>query len=410
MATIKVKFRPSSVTDSEGTIYYQVIHNRKVRQIHSGYKVYVSEWDAESSTVCHGAVPGREEYIRLVRHAIRRDMERLNRILRRLDNACIDVTVDEIVDEFHHYMEQYSVGTFMEEIISKLKSARRTRTSEIYTATLRSFTRFCSELEQQRHWPLETPMMLDMLDSNVMESYEAWLKYRGNCLNTISFYIRVLRAVYNRAVDEGVIDDCRPFRHVYTGIGRTVKRALPLGIVSRLKNQDLTGEPALDYARDMFMMSFYLRGMSLIDMAFLHKKQLCGGRITYQRRKTGQRLTIQWTKEMSAILRKYGCNKSDYLLPIIRKKGVNERCAYRNAAYRINRNLKKLAGMLGLDISLTLYVARHSWASVARAKGIPLRVISEGMGHGSEVTTRIYLAELDSNVVDRANSLIISSL
>ena len=168
--------------------------------------------------------------------------------------------------------------------------------------------------------------------------------------------------------------------------------------------------PALDYARDMFLMSFYLRGMSFIDMAFLKKTDLKNGHVTYRRRKTGQQLIIEWTKEMQMILDKYPGNSSGYLLPVIRKPVRNERSVYRNAAYNINRNLKRIAGMVGVTIPLTLYVARHSWASAARSKGIPLSVISEGMGHDSEATTQIYLVSLDTSVVDKANSLILKSL
>lgn len=145
-------------------------------------------------------------------------------------------------------------------------------------------------------------------------------------------------------------------------------------------------------------------------MAFLKKTDLKNGHVTYRRRKTGQQLTIEWTKEMQMILDKYPENASDYLLPIIRNTGTNERCAYRNMGYNINHNLKAIASMVGITIPLTLYVARHSWASAAKAKGIPLSVICEGMGHDSEGTTQIYLASLDTSVVDRANSLIISSL
>ncbi len=173
---------------------------------------------------------------------------------------------------------------------------------------------------------------------------------------------------------------------------------------------DLSLNPTLDYARDMFMMSFMLRGMSFIDMAYLRKTDLTNGHIIYRRRKTGQQLTIAWTTEMQVIIDKYPENTSEYLLPIIRNSGINERCAYRNVGYLINRNLKKVAEMTDIQIPLTMYVARHSWASAAKAKGIPLSVISEGMGHDSEATTQIYLASLDTSVVDKANSLILKSL
>ena len=150
--------------------------------------------------------------------------------------------------------------------------------------------------------------------------------------------------------------------------------------------------------------------MSFIDMAFLKKSDLKNGYVIYRRRKTGQQLIIEWTKEMQMIIDKYPENATEYLLPIIKNPAANERSTYRNTGYNINHNLKKIAQMIGIQIPLTLYVARHSWASAARSKGIPLAVISEGMGHDSETTTQIYLASLDTSVVDRANSLILNSL
>lgn len=228
--------------------------------------------------------------------------------------------------------------------------------------------------------------------------------------NTISFYTRILRAVYNRAVEDNIIENRNPFRHVYTGVDKTVKRALPLAVIKKIKSLDLAESPALDYARDMFLMSFYLRGMSFIDMAFLKKSDLKNGYVTYRRRKTGQQLIIEWTKEMQLILNKYPENKSDYLFPVIRDPKTNERNTYRNAGYNINHSLKRIAEMVGVTIPLTLYVARHSWASAAKAKGIPLSVISEGMGHDSEATTQIYLASIDTSIIDKANGLILREL
>ena len=185
---------------------------------------------------------------------------------------------------------------------------------------------------------------------------------------------------------------------------------MPLPVIKKIKALDLSLNASLDFARDMFLMSFFLRGMSFIDMAFLKKTDLKNGYVTYRRRKTGQQLIIEWTKEMQMILDKYPENESEYLLPIIRNPGTNERCTYRNVGYNINHNLKTIAGMVGVTIPLTLYVARHSWASAAKAKGIPLSVISEGMGHDSEATTQIYLASLDTSIVDKANSLILKCL
>lgn len=400
MASIKVKFRPSTVADHEGTIYYQIIHERKVRQLLSDYKVFPSEWDESRSMVTTTQKSERKSFILSIRERIRWDVERLTKIDRKLDANGLIYTADDVIDEFHRYAHEYSLFNFMESIIAKLKQNGKVRTSETYKSTLNSFKKFRQDED----------IMLDCLTSEIMEAYEAWHHKRGVSPNTISFYTRILRAVYNRAVEDDIIENRNPFRHVYTGVDKTVKRALPLVMIKKIKALDLTLTPSLDFARDMFLMSFYLRGMSFIDMAFLRKTDLKNGYVTYRRRKTGQQLIIGWTKEMQMILDKYPENTTDYLLPIIRNPGTNERCTYRNMGYNINHNLKKTAKMVGVQIPLTLYVARHSWASAAKAKGIPLSVISEGMGHDSEATTQIYLASLDTSVVDKANSLIIKSL
>lgn len=96
--------------------------------------------------------------------------------------------------------------------------------------------------------------------------------------------------------------------------------------------------------------------------------------------------------------------------PIIKSAEKDERSQYKNASCFINRNLKIIGSKLGLSIPLTMYVARHSWASIAKSKNIPVTVISEGMGHDSEVTTQIYLAALDTSIIDRANNMILKSL
>ncbi len=400
MASIKVKFRPSTVADHEGAIYYQIIHERKVRQLLSDYKVFASEWDESRSMVTTTQKSERKSFILSIRERIRWDMERLTKIDRKLDANGLSYTSDDVIDEFNRYADEYSLFNYMESIIAKLKQNGKVRTSETYKSTLNSFKKFRQDED----------IMLDCLTSEIMEAYEAWHHKRGIALNTMSFYIRILRAVYNRAVEDDIIENRNPFRKVYTGVDKTVKRALPLSVIKKIKALDLSPTPALNYARDMFLMSFYLRGMSFIDMAFLKKTDLKNGYVTYRRRKTGQQLIIEWTKEMQVILNKYPENESDYLLPIIRNPGTNERCTYRNVGYNINYNLKTIASMVGVTIPLTLYVARHSWASAAKAKGIPLSVISEGMGHDSETTTQIYLASLDTSVVDKANSLILKSL
>ena len=402
MATVKVKFRASSVEMKEGTLYYQVIHNRIVRQVHTGYKLFPSEWDAGISEVAAAscAEEGRRNYLLSVKTALADDLSRLKSVIARLERSDTGYTADKVVELFSSPADCGGFVSFARQLIKELKQIGKRRTAETYTTALNSFLRFRGERD----------LLFEEVDSNRMVQYETFLKENGICPNSSSFYMRNLRAIYNRAVERELTVQRYPFKHVYTGVDKTVKRAVPLKAVRRIRDLDLTLSPALDYARDLFMFSFYTRGMSFVDMAYLKKRDLQNGVLIYRRQKTGQQLFIKWEKPMQEIVDKYDTSGTPYLLPIIRNMESDTRRQYKNAAHLVNGKLKKLGQQLGLAIPLTSYVARHAWASIAKSKNIPISTISEAMGHDSENTTRIYLASLDTSVVDKANSLILKSL
>lgn len=399
MTTVKVKFRPSTVEGRPGTIVYFVTHRRVVRQITTGYKVFPHEWDDKQSSLVVTSAGERTAVVQAVAQRIRRDMNRLDKIINGLNCGKRTFATDEIVRLFHEAEREASFFEFMEEVILQLERLGKERTAENYTTALNSFKRFRNGND----------IMLNEIDSDLMTEYEAYLKSHDVAMNTVSFYNRILRAVYNRAVEKEITVQRYPFKHVYTGIDKTVKRAVSLKIIRRIKELDLSFKSSLDFARDMFLFSFYTRGMSFIDMAYLKKKDLQNGVLSYRRRKTGQQLFIKWEKSMQEIIDKYPANENGYLLPII-KTDRNERLQYRNAHRLVNNKLKEISVSIGLQAKLTMYVSRHSWASIAKGQNIPLSVISAGMGHDSENTTQIYLASLDNSTIDKANDLILKKL
>ena len=401
MATVKIKFRPSTVEGGQGTIFYQVIHNRVARQQKTGYRLYGNEWDSHlSEVVLPKFNKSRRRYLSEIGDKIRIDVKHFQKVIANFEYIGCDYTADDVIAEFVTDNPENYLFSFMESVIANLKTLGKIRTSETYAATLCSFKRF----REDRDVPL------DDMDSDMMMAYEAYLKNNGVSPNSSSFYMRNLRAVYNRAVEKELTSQRFPFKYVYTGVDKTVKRAVPLKVIKRIKEMDFSMNPTSDFARDMFLMSFYTRGMSFVDMAYLRKKDLQNGVLSYRRRKTGQQLFIKWEKCMQEIVDKYDNSLSEYLLPIIKPMKGDERTHYQNAMYLINRKLKEIGKMTGVQLPLTMYVARHSWASVAKNKNVPISVISEGMGHDSEMTTQIYLASLDTAVVDRANKMILKSL
>ena len=400
MASVKVKFRPSTATGKEGTIYYQIIHNRVIRQLKTDYHIFTHEWDAKCSSIVIGR-DNRNDHLQSIQERIRWDIKRLQSIILKLNSKRLDYTADDIISTFNNAANEQSLSNFMQGIIAHLKQMGKIRTAENYSYALKSFMQFRQGKD----------VSLSEMDSDLMQLYEAYLHGKGAVRNTSSFYMRIFRAVYNRALEKGLTEQRNPFKHVYMGVDKTVKRAIPLSVIKRIKNLDLSLQPNLEFARDMFLFSFYTRGMAFVDMAYLKKNDLQNGSLSYRRRKTGQQLVIKWEKQMQEIIDKYYTdNYSLYLLPILKEPYRDSHKHYRNILSGINRNLKEVAKLARITTPLSMYCARHSWASAAKDKNIPLSVISEGMGHESESTTQIYLASLDNALVDRANAQILKSL
>ena len=368
------------------------------------------------------------------------------------------------------------------------RSEGRQRRAEIWRTTFNSFSRFLGGKD----------IGLRQMEGRLMQRYENHLLAGGLCPNTTSFYLRNLRSAYSKAVKAKLCPKPKqdPFAEVYTGVAKTRKRAVCADTLRAIRELDLDERPDLDYARNLFLLSFYTRGMAFADMAGLRRSDLKEGILCYVRRKTGRPLFVHWegrmqeavealwrsAETMGAAARRRGgkwlsrrdagvpdgrllalgkgagtaqsiacadgwddkealaCSKKrdavwnkekrrkrnikgfgsygraqsgqgeGYLLPIVREGESHARSAYRNVQYKVNQGLKEIGRMLGLKMPLTMYVARHSWASLAKSKEVPLSVISDGLGHASERVTRIYLSTLDMNAVDEANRMIINGI
>ena len=382
-------------------MYYQVIHNRIVRFVSTNYKLFPDEWDKAASTIRKTADNlERDRYLNILAARIEEDTERLRVAIRKLEQSG-NYTPGQIVAAYLASDSNSDFIAYARKEVDRTRRMGKVRTAEAYASSLNSFQRF---------WGEQGDMAFEDIDAALMTEYEAYLEQDGKCPNTVSFYMRNLRTLYNRAVEEGLTENRFPFRRVNTRVEKTVKRAVTAEIIAQIKELELSLHPALEFTRDLFLLCFYLRGMSFVDLAFLKKKDLQNGVLVYRRRKTGQQLCIKWEPSMQEIVRKYTDPESPYMLPIIKESGKDERRQYLNASHLMNRKLKKIGRMIGCPIKLTFYVSRHGWASIAQSQHIPLPVISEALGHDSEDTTRIYLALLDTAVVDRANSKVINSI
>lgn len=401
MATIKLKYRPSTVAGNDGTLFFQIIHHRRVKQYYTGLHISDAEWNAADASVIMPAGTGSERtgYLATVNNSLKDWHSKFNAIISRLDGRGCRYTAQDVVAALGTPLSIAGLVAFTRALIADMKKIGKKSAVRRFDATLNSLLRYTGGNEVA--WA--------DISSTFILGYEQFLIKCGLCRNTTSFYMRNLRAIVNRAVEMDFNISHNPFRHVYMGIDKTVKRAVTLEVIRRIRDIDLSGTPSLDFARKVFMFAFYTRGMSFVDIAFLKKSDLHDGVIIYSRRKTRQQLIVKIEPETKKIIRSFGNNDTPNLLPIITDEADAER-QYENAYFRINRNIQKVGRMLGLETRLTLYVARHAWASIAQSNNVAVSTISKAMGHDSEKTTAIYLRSLDTASVDRANSTILHLL
>ena len=378
-------------------MYYQVIYQRVRRTIGTHYRLFPREWDEKAECVVANSPSARRSYLRLIQSKVEWEQRRMRRILHQGEEE--GRTTDELVREIRSLPPCPSVFSFVERQIARKETMRRIGTRNNYVSAYVRFREFLGGEE----------LTFCQVDADCVERYEAWLTARGLMQNTIAYYLRTLRTLYHKAVAAGLTPDNHPFAHVRTAGGQTRKRAIAVKDIRRMEQLELPEGSPLALARDLFLLSFYLRGMAFVDMAFLRKTDLRGGMLTYSRRKAHQPLTIEWEKPMRAIVAQYADSTkgSPYLLPILTGQEADPYARYKQVECRVNANLKKIGAMLGLKVPLTTYVARHTWATTALRLDIPIATISEGMGHHSYKTTQIYLASIDVSAVNRANKKIL---
>ena len=399
MVSLKVKLRSSTVPGRAGTIYYQVTYRQMRRQIRTGIRLQPQDWNAAAECIRPEA-----DHAPVLQARIDADLRRLQGIARQLDRTERHYTAAEVVRRYVRSDRDLGFLTFMQRQIDQKYADDRLGTACNYARTLRSFSQYLGGVD----------VPFSMITERLVEGYNAYLLRRGIVRNSISFYMRNLRAVYNKGIRLQRLASEEPFRSVYTGVDRTRKRAVDERLILRLARLALPPRSRMELARDLFLFSYCTRGMSFVDIAYLRKTNIRDGMIRYTRHKTGQRLSVRIEPGVRAIVDRYAAATGDsgYVFPLL-TASPGDPAAFRQSRSALNdynRRLELLAGMLGAECRITSYTSRHSWATVARNHDIPVSVISAGLGHTSERTTQIYLATLEDSVIDTANRKIVSLL
>lgn len=306
-------------------------------------------------------------------------------------------------------MKRITFQKAMSIAVAELRSNGRWGTAHIYQATGNSFLAFLNSSE----------LPLYRLTPALLKAYEVHLRQQGRRWNTVSTYMRTLRALYNKGVDRKWAPAApRLFKHVYTGTRVESKRAIPAFDMNRLLKEAETNNHPSNFTQEkqvacrIFCLMFLLRGIPFVDLIHLRKEDYAGGVITYLRRKTGRLLTVAVSPEAKKLLDGLSLSDSSspYLLPIMRRASGDEQAykEYQLALRKLNGYLKQLAHQLGLTSVLSSYAARHTWATMAYYCEIHPGIISEAMGHSSISVTETYLKPFREKRIDAANREVIS--
>ena len=417
MPSINFVLRPSSRVDAPGSLTLRVIHCRKVKSVTlSGCRLYPAEWNqCEESIIYPPDNLERSLYLKGAELKIRSEKALLKDYIADL-NRQGQYGVDDILSLYRKKSSSDKLLGYAELLAIELEQQGQERTARAYRTVAKGLIAYNKGED----------IPLYQINARLIKAFEIHLRDKGKLPNTISYYMRNLRAIYNKAISSKHLVNItgeKPFAGVFTGTTKTMKRALSVDELKNLysldfadmlktaapKSQDRAGLERLSVAWRLFFFCFYARGMCFIDLAYLRKDNIHSGVLRYCRKKTGQQVEIKITSELQQIIDSFAneVKGTPYLFPVIKDNGKNSRLQYENGLRLQNRRLKALSRLAGIR-SVSTHVSRHSWATIGKQENVPLRVISECLGHTSEKTTLIYLGLLDNTVLDQANELVTS--
>ncbi len=412
MASYGYFFRPSTgKKGGSGKIYLRVVHRCESRSVTTDHRIKPEEWDPVSRRILHPygrTERGRQLYE--IETSMIGDLRRMDMVVAEMEHYG-RYTADELMHRYRAVMTGNTLRACAERLAAGLEREGLVRTAAAYRTASARLVAFNDGRDPH----------LDQLSAQLLGDFQHSLKAEGRKPNTISFYMRTLRAIFNRAVAEGrtVRRAENIFAGVYTGVAPTRKLALTAAELALLAAHDptLTEERSLDreplplhlaQALAMFLFCYHARGMCFVDMAHLKKADLRGETIAYQRQKTGQRIELLMLPAMQRIIDWFAPYVAGipYVFPVLTDPERDLDLQYTSGLRLQNMRLKSVAIRCGITKQFSTHCARHSWATVAKNVNLPLAVISEGLGHTNQQTTQIYLASLERSTLDNASRIV----
>lgn len=308
-----------------------------------------------------------------------------------------DYTLSTLLERVDKPVKNIPVGDYFLKHISSLKAQQRSG----YSASIQQV--YNSLIKYNQHLNI----YFSDIDIAWLRNYELWLREEGLKDNTIGIRFRTLRAMYNLALDEGIVKaEYYPFKKFKVSKlhQKTAKRSLTKDDIKKVINYSTSSNSSYrELAIDLFTYSYVMGGINFVDMAYLTKDNIYNNQLVYSRRKTKKLIKLPIHNQANRMHEKY--NGSEYIFPILSEYHKTEQQRINRVhkvITKVNRELKAIGEELKLSIELTTYVARHSYATVLKRSGVSTSIISESLGHSSEKVTQIYLDAFENSQIDEA--------
>jgi len=325
--------------------------------------------------------------------------KKANDVLDRLSST--DFTFSRFENLYFRKQKRIDVFEYFNDCIDKLKSDNRFGTADSYRDTLNRIKEYTKERK----------ITFQDIDLSFLQQFEAHLRNNGNSVNSISIYLRALRAVFNRTIKENhVSSDLYPFRNFTIRSGYAPKRALSKDSMTQLMKHKVEKGSFKWHSLNYFIFSYLCRGINFKDIAnLMWKDNVSGDKLYYVRFKTAhtkrtpEPTIIKIEPGIAQILSHYS-NNDPYIFPIL-KPGISEltkRHRIKDTLKKVNKQLKEIAKEVGIQEAdqITFYWARHTYATVLKRSGVPTAIISEALGHSNEKTTQAYLDKFENEQLD----------
>lgn len=406
MVSIKVILdRRRSKKDGTYPLNFQIYSNRKTRTRYSGISIREEHWDEYNSLIkCDHSAH------KILNLKLKKGLADLQSDLLLADEESLQRYLKPVKEEVKLKIisKNKTVYQFATELIQDLKLCNKIGNAWVYEATVNALKGFHAE----------DNLTFEQIDYSFLSSYQTYLNSRDIKPNSVYLYVRTIRIFYNKAIKLKLVDKALyPFDDFKLKPEKTRKRAIDKTLIKKIKELKLKEGTPIWHVRNWFLLSFYLIGISIIDLALLNPKSYKDGRIEYKRRKTGKWYDIKVLPEAAKILEFYThFEKLDtgYILPIVTYKTDDEEKLMRNIKSRtkfINDYIKKLGEEIEYDGEITTYTVRHSWATIAKKLGFSNEVIAEALGHEyGNAITNVYLDSFDKEVIDKANEKVSKSI